>query len=679
MSPTSSNSNRWFSLLAVAGVIVAMGFNLYVANHVSVVLPQVDGWAVWDRAILFNSGAINWADYLFTPHGAHLHSIIYLIAWFDYLLSDADQQLMRFFSLSAVTIFASTVSWLIWKWGAINQRPLWLRVLTSISTAALLTSVIDQETLLQPFQAVLSVSRLFYFLLLAGIVIGLVYRKSRLYVASVGLSMVAVSFHGSGYIFAILIVLAHLLLTRKPTLLIVSVLPLGAVFAFQKIFSNGGGELSQLDKVLVPRAAFVFVQSASAYFAMPFNSLRAVLGDFGLVTLGFFMMLTTAVLTFVAFLAVLRQAKKLAVFREMETQPGFEDLLRISIHTLSFLTGLFLLLSAAAAASFWIIRTSDPGHLPAYMEVLVATRYTAYSTLALIMVLGYVLTINRLSITIGIAIASAILLMLAIWPAASINRTYLVDDQLNRAAAALSIGISPLHPEADVVWPQANKDWYWSTNLPKTVAQLRLDQKSIWKYLPPLGAVIDGSLFPLPLALTRIRQIESVPGKCGIEGTLPIVRSHEAASSMVLLVSDTRQVIGYAVRMRHRFSLEGRRIDGFFMCQSESNVMHAIFLAEVPVRWHVAQDNVGLLESPENLTDKTWLNGVARGWSGFFVSKSPKALETYVSGAILRMADGRLKVVTKTESNGNYLNVFLDGAPIDGNVNGYPHRIEIIR
>jgi hypothetical protein len=680
MSAPSYVRKHWPALIALFGALVVMGINIYVANQVSVVLPMVDGWAVWNRVILFNAGAMSWEDYLFKPHGAHLHSIIYLLAWFDYRFSGADQALMRFFSLAAVVFFASAVSWLIWTWGRFNQRSQWLRIAAVLATAALLTSVIDNETLIQPFQAVLSVSRLFYFALLSAIVVSLVRQKTLLYVGAIAVSVVAVTFHGSGYIFAGLIIVAHLLLTRRPVALIAALLPMVSVLTFQKLFTDGGGELSQLDKVFTPGAVLEFIQSASAYFAMPFRALRGVLGDLGLVALGSVMMTITAILTLFALIQILGEGRGLAIHWKKRTSAIQNSPIKTEALVIVFLTGLFLLLSAAASGVFWIIRTSGSGHLPAYMEVFVSTRYTAYSTLGLVMVLGYVLTLKRSAVAIPTALLCGAFLILALWPAAHINRIYLADDQLNRAAAALSIGISPIHPEAEVVWPQAATDWYWSKNLPKTVAQLRLDQKSIWKELPPLGSTVDSVVSRLPLSLTKIRHLDDGrdPDRCGIEGTLPTRQGQSDAGIVLPLVTAQKEIIGYVSMMRHLYGPEGRRIEGFLRCGSDIENVGPLFLASTPFAWHVSHKSLEKDIPAFNVTDPTWLKGIARGWSGFFVKVPPYDKGKYKPGNILRFADGQLRVVLRTSKTGTYLNVFLDGGPLDGNVVGYPEAIELI-
>jgi len=60
------------------------------------------------------------------------------------------------------------------------------------------------------------------------------------------------------------------------------------------------------------------------------------------------------------------------------------------------------------------------------------------------------------------------------------------------------------------------------------------------------------------------------------------------------------------------------------------------------------------------------------------VKQSPRATQTFVPGAVLRLPDGQLKLVTKVDAADQHLRVFVGGGLVDGNVNGYPYAIERI-
>ena len=511
-----------------------------------------------------------------------------------------------------------------------------------------------------------------------AIVHALIRKKPWLYVAAILLSMVAVTFHGSGYVFAGLVIVAHVLLTRRPVALIASLLPLASVFIFQKLYSDGGSELGQLHKVLTPGAVLGFVQGTSAYFAMPFREFRTVLGDGGLMTLGAGLMLSTAALLLLALVKVIRERLGFLQFGQRDSSTAARSQHELEFFTMAALIGLFLLLSAAAAAVLGIVRTAGPGQLPVYMHVLIALRYTAYATLAVLIVIGYGLTLKGFFVKLAALMLSLLLISIGLWPTVRINDSYLADDQLNRSATAISVGISPLHPEGEVVWVGASKDWYWSNNLPKTIATLRLEQKNFWKGLPPLGATINSPVARLPLALTRTRKIDGYDDKCGIEGTLPVARTQGKASAVFAVVNASSEVVGYVNLMRHKFGPVGRRIDGFLVCKQSTQALQTLFLAAPPLRWHGGSALTSILPSALEITDATWAKGVAKAWAGLVVAATPESQNSYRPGAILRFADGQLRVVSKTTTTGPYLNVFVDGSPLDGNVNGFPAVVELV-
>ena len=78
---------------------------------------------------------------------------------------------------------------------------------------------------------------------------------------------------------------------------------------------------------------------------------------------------------------------------------------------------------------------------------------------------------------------------------------------------------------------------------------------------------------------------------------------------------------------------------------------------------------------PLNINDANWNHGVARSGNGL-------VLASYVAGRLLqvgkaiRFADGEIRHINHVETAGKYINVFLDGTPIDGELVGYPHKIE---
>ena len=83
--------------------------------------------------------------------------------------------------------------------------------------------------------------------------------------------------------------------------------------------------------------------------------------------------------------------------------------------------------------------------------------------------------------------------------------------------------------------------------------------------------------------------------------------------------------------------------------------------------------------TPFNLTDVNWISGVGRTFSGYFVVNSPENRRRYSIGEKVKFSDGSVRKVVSIITSEQYMNIYLDGPPMDGNKVGYPHKIEIIK
>ena len=81
--------------------------------------------------------------------------------------------------------------------------------------------------------------------------------------------------------------------------------------------------------------------------------------------------------------------------------------------------------------------------------------------------------------------------------------------------------------------------------------------------------------------------------------------------------------------------------------------------------------------TPYNLTDNNWINGVAIRWAGFFVSASQQNQAEFSPGGEISFADGSVRIINKVEISGIYLNIYLDGQPLNGAVVGYPNTFKV--
>jgi len=72
------------------------------------------------------------------------------------------------------------------------------------------------------------------------------------------------------------------------------------------------------------------------------------------------------------------------------------------------------------------------------------------------------------------------------------------------------------------------------------------------------------------------------------------------------------------------------------------------------------------------LTDNNWSRGVARNWAGFFVPNTEKSSREYRPGRFVKFVNGDLRKVIRTEPAGLYLNIFLEGNPLNPEKAGLP-------
>lgn len=64
------------------------------------------------------------------------------------------------------------------------------------------------------------------------------------------------------------------------------------------------------------------------------------------------------------------------------------------------------------------------------------------------------------------------------------------------------------------------------------------------------------------------------------------------------------------------------------------------------------------------ITDVNWNQGIARNWAGFFVPNRPIYVTMFTVGSDLQVSEDQKRRIISQKSNGNYLNIYLDGAPL---------------
>ncbi|MCK9988716.1 MAG: hypothetical protein AzoDbin1_05188 [Azoarcus sp.] len=660
---------------ALAAVVVVL--QIFVAAHALVDVPRVDGWAVWNRVMRLLAGDVSWDQYLFLPHGAHLHSVVYLVAWADYQWAGGRQLLMAAVSYLATAGCALFVAGRLVAWMEREGFSLTVRLSGAVAAAALITNLADYETLMQPFQVVMSVSRLTYLLLLWSLIKVLRRGSGGAYVAVVVASGLAVTFHGAGHLFAAAFALLHVIFARSLFMALGAPLPLIMGITVQKLYSSGGAELGALGKLLSsPDMVGAYIKALCAYFATPVNYLWPVVGERVLLYVGFVVFVVIAVFAAYGALHALaaRMPRKSGHARQWEVSDEV---------AMAWILAVILALSGAAAAAFWIIRVGVEHADEAYRYVLSSVRYGAYASLALVIFMGLTVrgaerlgTLRRIQVPM-IAMAT----LAAVWPAATLARFYTFDDHLNMATAALSMGFSPTHPEAEAVWPGGKEDWYWVDALPMTAAFMRVSQKGPWSHLPALHATNQDDVEREVLAEAAVRPVETERRHvtCHLKGRVAGMANGPVARGVLApVVNNGNKVVGYVVLTRARAGGDHRLFKGYVLCADAQQAgPGGLYLTQTRTGWVDATEREGGL-APFELTDATWVQGVARNWPGFFVTDVPEARAMFAQGTILRFADGQMRVVQRQEVANGYLNIFVTGAALDGTAVGFPHKVETL-
>lgn len=100
---------------------------------------------------------------------------------------------------------------------------------------------------------------------------------------------------------------------------------------------------------------------------------------------------------------------------------------------------------------------------------------------------------------------------------------------------------------------------------------------------------------------------------------------------------------------------------------------HQISLADNNVLHTPGSFNEGFF-----VTDGNWVHGVARNWAGFFVPNTEKFTSAYKAGRHVRFPDGTARRIIRVELSGRYLNVYLDGEPLNPEKVGLPTMVVVI-
>lgn len=78
------------------------------------------------------------------------------------------------------------------------------------------------------------------------------------------------------------------------------------------------------------------------------------------------------------------------------------------------------------------------------------------------------------------------------------------------------------------------------------------------------------------------------------------------------------------------------------------------------------------------ITDDNWNRGVGKSSAVFFLPDRPAFVSLLAVAKKVRFTNGEVREIIRVEQTGTYLNVFLEGQPLDGHKVGLPNEIEVI-
>jgi len=83
-------------------------------------------------------------------------------------------------------------------------------------------------------------------------------------------------------------------------------------------------------------------------------------------------------------------------------------------------------------------------------------------------------------------------------------------------------------------------------------------------------------------------------------------------------------------------------------------------------------NNTDIFDDSFFLTDFNWTRGVARNWAGFFLPYTEKNYREYSPGRFVKFASGYERRILRSQPGGQYLNIYIEGDPLDPEKVGLP-------
>jgi hypothetical protein len=80
-----------------------------------------------------------------------------------------------------------------------------------------------------------------------------------------------------------------------------------------------------------------------------------------------------------------------------------------------------------------------------------------------------------------------------------------------------------------------------------------------------------------------------------------------------------------------------------------------------------------------NLIDVNWNNGIGRQWAGFIFNNSNENLDLFEIGGKVKFVTGDIREIINIYKGVSFINIYLNGEPLDGQQVGYPNDIVIVK
>ena len=564
------------NLKTVAGILVVLlGLYIFVMQMWSIhtlwtPVGFVDTWPLFDRIMKYTSGQLSLDHYLLDPH-VHPHLIVYFLYLIDVTLFSGRQLVPHLATMLSILGLIAII-WFIVRRFSVDYLPRHLSAYAFFIGTLILLSAINEASAI-PFQTVVITTRFLYILLLGVLVFCQFHSHKVLHLTALLASVVAVSFYASGGIFAAEIIMLHLVFYRRWRWLLASFLPLITYLLIVRFYMHPSPETEAIkaifNEINISTMAKIGLGSISYYSTalvggwpdapgFAFNLSKVVM-----LSIGFIVCITTVCWSALTMVKLLSKVLKRDENFELNEFPD----------CLMALISIWVFVSSLSAALLWIARSKIFGAamgMPVHYAVLTSNRYAAFSSLAFMVFLFIAMTLkNRL---LGSIISSFAFLVVVVVSFNSFSNQKMRDNLHyyrngnELAATALLMGMSPADHEGSAVWPGVDKDWYWSSELPRVVTYLRANNLSYANGLPLLGHGVVSNWPTTVITSYAVNAVTEKPQICFLKGNASIfgVDDTFAPQRFFNISNSSGKIIGYALH-------PSNDVNGYIFCDESQN------------------------------------------------------------------------------------------------------------